>query len=121
RLALAARTITYSEKIEFSGPAYESMSVEGSKVVLRFKHAHGMRAAEGSLKGFTIAGSDKKFYVAKAEIKGDRVIVSSDRVSSPVSVRYGWANFPVVNLQNDSGLFASPFRTDDWPITTGPR
>ena len=36
----------------------------------------------------------------------------------PVAVRYGWAAYPVVNLWNKDGLPASPFRTDDFPITT---
>ena len=64
--------------------------------------------------GFTIAGADKKFHNAKAEIKGDLVAVWSDAVEKPVAVRFGWANYPVVNLWNKDGLPASPFRTDDF-------
>ena len=72
----------------------------------------------GELKGFAIAGADKKFVWAKAEIQGDKVIVSSPEVTEPVAVRYGWADFPVVNLWIKEGLPASPFRTDDFPMTT---
>jgi sialate O-acetylesterase len=119
RLALAARALAYGKKIEHSGPTYDSMSVDGEKVTLRFKHAAaGLVVKGGPLTGFTIAGDDKKFHAAEAKIVGDTVVVSSDKVSNPVAVRYGWAAYPVVNLWNKEDLPASPFRTDSFPITT---
>ena len=122
RLALAARAIAYSEKIEYSGPMYASMDVEGNKAVLRFNHVgKGLEAKDDALTGFTVAGADMKFYNAKAEIKGDTVVVWSDAVEKPVAVRYGWANYPIVNLWNKDGLPASPFRTDDWPKMAAPK
>ncbi len=122
RLALAARAIAYGEKIEYSGPVYDKMEVKDGKAVLHFKHVgKGLEAKDGPLQGFTIAGSDRKFYNAKAEIQGDTVLVSCDQVAEPVAVRYGWANCPVVNLWNKDGLPASPFRTDDFPGVTAKR
>jgi sialate O-acetylesterase len=119
RLAIAARGVAYGEKIETSGPLYEGMKVSGDKVTLRFSHVgSGMVAKDGTLTGFTVAGEDQKFHKANATIEGDTIVVSSDKVSSPVSVRYGWAAYPVVNLWNRDGLPASPFRTDSLPITT---
>jgi sialate O-acetylesterase len=73
------------------------------------------------LKGFSICGEDRKFVWAPAEIVGDKVVVSSPQVAKPVAVRYGWADFPVVNLWNREGLPASPFRTDDFPMITAPK
>jgi sialate O-acetylesterase len=70
------------------------------------------------LQGFTVAGDDRRFVTAQAEIHGDTVIVQSPMVSSPVAVRYGWADYPTGNLFNVEGLPASPFRTDDWPKTS---
>ena len=70
------------------------------------------------LKGFAIAGEDKKFVWAEAKIDGDKVIVSSDEIAEPVAVRYAWADNPVCNLYNEEDLPASPFRTDDWPGVT---
>ena len=45
-------------------------------------------------------------------------MVWSDKVDKPVAVRFGWANYPVVNLWNKDGLPASPFKTDDFRWTT---
>jgi len=69
-------------------------------------------AKGGKLRGFSIAAADKSFVPAKAVIRGDQVLVWSDQVAAPVAVRYGWANVPDVNLFNQAGLPASPFRTD---------
>jgi sialate O-acetylesterase len=113
RLALAARAVAYGEKIVYSGPLYKSMRVEGDEAILSFDHVgSGLAAKGGALTGFWIAGPDKKFIPAAAEIRGDTVVVSSNLVTSPVAVRYGWADYPVVNLWNKDGLPASPFRTD---------
>jgi sialate O-acetylesterase len=113
RLALAARALAYDEKIEYSGPDFDSMKVDGSKAVLHFTHlGGGLVAKDGELKGFSVAGADKVFRPAQAEIAGDTVVVNSTHVPQPVAVRYGWANVPEGNLFNRAGLPASPFRTD---------
>jgi sialate O-acetylesterase len=90
--------------------------------VLRFDHVgKGLEARGGELKGFSICSDDKAFVWAKAEIQGDTVVVSNPQVSKPVAVRYGWADYPLGNLWNKNGLPASPFRTDDFPMTTEPK
>src|SRR5262249_47855439 len=105
--------VAYGEKIVYSGPCYKSMRVEGDEAILNFDHVgSGLVAKGGPLTGFWIAGPDKKFIPAAAEIRGDNVVVSSNRVTSPTAGRYGWADYPVVNLWNKDGLPASPFRTD---------
>ena len=124
RLALAARRVAYGEDIEFSGPIYDSMQIEGDKIRLRFHHAKGLKiaahpgsqSAPAELQAFAIAGADKNWVAAKAVIDGDTVVVSSDQVKEPVAVRYGWANNPACFLYNAADLPASPFRTDDWPL-----
>jgi sialate O-acetylesterase len=113
RLALAARALAYGEKIEYSGPVYESMKVEGAEAILSFSHlGGGLVATDGELKGFMIAGEDQKYFPAQAIIKGDAVVVSAATVPAPKAVRYGWSNVPEVNLFNQAGLPATPFRTD---------
>ena len=91
------------------------VKIDGDKAVLSFSSlGKGLEAKDGPLTGFTVAGEDKKFHEAKAEIKGDTVVVTCDKVDKPVAVRFGWTNTPVVNLFNKDGLPASPFRTDDF-------
>jgi sialate O-acetylesterase len=121
RLSLIALVDTYGKPIEYSGPLYDSMTVEGNKVRLKFTHLGGGLVAKdgGPLKHFAIAGSDQNWAEATAVIDGDTVVVSSPSVAAPVAVRYAWAANPEgCNLVNKAGLPASPFRTDDWQVAT---
>jgi sialate O-acetylesterase len=122
RLALLARQIANGQHIVAMGPVYKGMKVEGNRAVLSFDNVGGGLECRGDkLTGFTVAGEDKKFHNAEAEIRGDTVVVHSPAVEKPVAVRFGWANYPVVNLWNKDGLPATPFRTDDWPGVTQPK
>jgi sialate O-acetylesterase len=114
RLAIAARAVAYGEKIEYSGPVYDSMSIKGRDVVLHFTHrGGGLVAKDGALRSFTISGDDKVFHPARAEIRGDTVVVHSEVVTDPVAVHYSWSKAPDGNLFNKAGLPATPFRTDE--------
>jgi sialate O-acetylesterase len=122
RLAMAARALAYGEKLEYSGPVFNSKKVDGNKVILSFDQIGGGLMAKGDkLTGFTIAGDDGQFVEADAKIEGDSVVVSSPKVENPKDVRYGWKNFMTVNLFNKEGLPATPFKTDDLPYTTVPK
>ncbi|MBQ6245690.1 MAG: sialate O-acetylesterase [Kiritimatiellae bacterium] len=133
RLARWALRDVYGDKdVVVSGPLYNSMGVEGSAIRIVFDHAgSGLVAAEkdpdaggvpavetpgAELRGFAIAGADRRWVWAKARIDGGTVVVSSDQVPKPVAVRYAHRANPMgdCNLYNKEGLPASPFRTDDW-------
>jgi sialate O-acetylesterase len=118
RLSLWALATAYGFDIAYSGPVYRKMERKDGRIVLHFDHA-GVDLAtrdRGPLRGFAIAGEDRKFHWAEARIDGTRVIVESKDVPNPVAVRYAWADNPATaNLVNQAGLPASPFRTDDWP------
>ncbi|MSU52924.1 MAG: acetyl esterase [Opitutaceae bacterium] len=142
RLALIALAKDYGKAIPFSGPIYDSMKVESGKAILSFLHTDGGLTAKplpetdvvssltnetatlvrnspnSQLEGFAICGEDRKWIWSDAKIDGDNVIVWSDKVPSPLAVRYAWADNPTCNLTNGSGLPASPFRTDDFPPVT---
>jgi sialate O-acetylesterase len=122
RLALWALAQIYGRDIVYSGPIYQSMTVAGHAIRLRFEHVGGgLIAADGqALTEFTMAGADQKFAPAVAEIDGNSVIVHSDQVRQPVAVRYAWRNDATPNLANREGLPASPFRTDTWQGVTQP-
>ena len=114
RLALAAEALAYNQKIQYSGPIYKSMKIQGNEIELSFDFIGKWLITKGpELTDFVISSADKVFVPAKAIIKGDKIIVSSDKIMNPVAVRMGWSNVPNVNLFNQAGLPASPFRTDD--------
>ena len=119
RLALAALGTAYGKRVDFAGPRYIGLKAENERLRLRFTDtAGGLVAKDGVLKGFAIAGADRKFVWAEAKVVGDSVLVWSPAVPRPVAVRYAWAQNPDATLYNRAGLPASPFRTDDWPGIT---
>jgi sialate O-acetylesterase len=116
RLTRIALAKTYGRKMEYSGPVYQAIKVEGGAVRVQFTHATGgLSAKGGELKTFVIAGKDGKFVPATVRIDGDAVVVSSADVPNPVAVRYAWESYPEgANFFNGAGLPAAPFRTDSW-------
>jgi sialate O-acetylesterase len=120
RLALLALGIAYKKSVMYSGPLYQSMTVEGNKINIRFANTSSALEARGGgpLTGFAIAGANRQFHWAEATIAGASVVVSSPEVAAPVAVRYAWGDSPHCNLFNKDGLPASPFRTDSWPGIT---
>lgn len=118
RLAAIALHNVYGENIVYNGPVYTSLKTEGNKAIISFTDiGNGLAVHDkyGYIKGFEIAGADKKFHYAQAYISGNTVIVYNDAVTAPVAVRYGWADDNLEdNLFNMEGFPAAPFRTDDW-------
>jgi sialate O-acetylesterase len=115
RLALWALAKIHGQKdLVYSGPLFKAMAVEGNKVRICFDNVgSGLVSRDGKpLTCFKIAGEDKKFVDAKAEIDGQAVVVSADGVDKPVAVRFGWHQESEPNLSNKEGLPVSPFRTD---------
>ncbi|MBW4359250.1 sialate O-acetylesterase [Flavobacterium taihuense] len=122
RLASIALNDIYGKKQVCSGPMYKSMEIKQNQIILTFdKIGSGLLSSDNSqnVKGFEIAGADKVFYSAKAIIKNNKIIVSSENVKNPVAVHYGWADDDTeINLFNKEKFPASPFRTDDWEMIT---
>lgn len=122
RLATNALKLDYGQNIEYSSPMYDTVTFSEGKATVSFKFAGSglmIKDKYGYLRGFEIAGEDKVFYYAKAEILGNTVIVYHPKGVKPVSVRYAWSDAPVeANLYNSEGFPANPFRTDTWPGTT---
>ena len=133
RLAAQALRIAYGQDIVSTGPRFDSMTIEGNKIRIKWKDiGSGLKLAVSPFVSndpvndnpalpidkplsFDIAGADKKWVVAQARIDGNDVLAWSDQVLSPVAVRYGWAQNPQINLYNKEGFPAVPFRTQDWP------
>lgn len=142
RLARIALAKDYGKSVPYSGPVFEALTIKENQAILTFQHAEGGLVAQplgetydvktltretaplvrnsptSQLEGFAICGEDKVWVWAYAKIDGEKVIVTSEKVPNPVAVRYAWADNPTCNLANADGLPASPFRTDDFPLTT---
>jgi sialate O-acetylesterase len=130
RLALCALAKEYGKDVVYSGPHYKGHKVEGNTIRLLFDHIGGglmvgkkkFRSTDpveeipnGTLGHFAISGEDQQWHWATAKIDGDDVVVSSDKVSKPIAVRYAFQSNPEgANLYNRAGLPATPFRTDTW-------
>ena len=114
RLALVALAKTYGEALEYSGPMFEKMEIQGKEIRLRFSHANGLKTADGAAPiGFAISGADGKWFDANARIDGESIVTWSDDVPNPIAIRYAWKNNPAVNLVNGVGLPAVSFRSDE--------
>ncbi|MDE1178634.1 MAG: sialate O-acetylesterase [Edaphobacter sp.] len=109
RLALAARSVSYGEKLVASGPLYRLAYPVGDQMHVWFDEAKGLNAKGGALTGFELAGTDGNFVAATAKIEGDTVVVSSPQVAQPKFVRYAWESYSTANLYNGAGLPASTF------------
>jgi sialate O-acetylesterase len=113
RLALAAQKLAYgNKKLVASGPNAVAVKKTKEGLLVSFdKNGGKLSIKDGNvLRHIAIAGADKKYVWANAKIQGNQLLVSSDKVTDPVSVRYAWADNPEgANLYNTDGLPASPF------------
>jgi sialate O-acetylesterase len=134
RVAATARHLV-GQNVPFEGPRFGSMAVEGGKIRVKYANPDvGLVLAASPYVstmppndnpalpldaplGFEVAGADKKWVNAKAQIDNGAVLVWSDAVPAPVAVRYAWSGNPPVNLYSKDGFPAVPFRTQDWPAT----
>ena len=136
RLARWALAHQYGKDIAYTGPIYQSHSIEGNKVRVQFEQrgaggglmvaSKGMQAdyfknrsayvepareTKGEkLKHFRLAGKDKVWHAAEAAIDGNEVVVTSQAVPNPIGVQYAYSATPMgANLYNRAGLPAIAF------------
>ena len=113
RLARWALNKNYGQDIVISGPLFQSAEFSNGKAIVEFEFGEKLQTPEnGPLRTFELAGMDKIFHHAKAEISGDKVIVWCDLVQKPAYVRYGWQPYSTGNLINGVGLPASTFSSE---------
>ncbi|MCE0497745.1 MAG: sialate O-acetylesterase [Methylacidiphilales bacterium] len=134
RLALAAKHVAYGQNLVYSGPIYDSFTVEGNAIRVNFTQTGGGLIIGrppwidpsvapwpvDKLTGFEIAAADGNYVPADAKIDGNTVVISSPQVTQPVFVRFAWSNVVKANLYNKEGLPAAPFRTDNQPPPMAP-
>ena len=117
RMALAARAMVYGESLKYQSPLFRQATAElqaDGTTALRvwFDQADGLNSSDKAVKGFEVAGEDRKFVAAQARVDGGTVVVSAAALPHPVYVRYAWASYFDTNLYNAAGLPASTFSSD---------
>lgn len=123
RLALWALATQYRKRLEYSGPVYKGLRLEGSNLRLFFHHVgEGLSTRDGKDPShFEIAGADGKFVPAQAKIEGKTIVVRAEGVAAPTQVRYGWLDDAQPNMMNSAGLPASSFRSESTVFLTKPK
>jgi sialate O-acetylesterase len=111
RLALFALDNDYNFDLVSSGPLYKNHVIFKDYIQVDFDNTGSGLVSRGILKDFEIAGADSIFLAAKAEIVNNKVRVWSNKVSTPIHVRYGWKNWMVGTLFNKEKLPASSFNS----------
>ncbi|WP_299230660.1 sialate O-acetylesterase [uncultured Bacteroides sp.] len=120
RMAMSALDKVYDiEGIYSDEPIYKSCRIEDGKMIISFENAsNGLSTYGKPITSFTIAGEDRVFYPAQVRIHKSEIVVFSDKVSSPVAVRYAFTDYAKGCLYNVEGCCASSFRTDNWTEET---
>lgn len=124
RLGLLALKIAYGRQVVCSGPTFSRAEVRSDRVILPFnpENTPVTKDKYGYIRGFEVAGNDRKFHWARATIHQDNLIITSENVKEPVAIRYAWSDNPgIIDLYNKEGLPVAPFRSDDWPLSTAGR
>lgn len=112
RLARIVLATQYNKPVQYKAPIFDSQTIDGKEIRVFFRNADRGLAVKGNeIKGFAIAGPDRKFVWAKAEIEGGSVKVWNDTIPHPAMVRYAWANHPLCNLYGADGMPVAPFRS----------
>ena len=113
RLSNLALKYLYGKKeLKADFPRCEKFVTKGDKLVLSFKYAEKLHSSDGKdIRHFEVAGSNNKYYPAKAEIAGNKIFLISDKVANPLNARYCWSNVAVPNLHNEVNLPPISFRT----------
>ncbi len=124
RLVRWALARDYGMKIPYRSPEFKSMAIAGNKVTVTLDcFGSSLRAFDvAEPRGFAVCGEDKVWRWATGKVLGrDQVEVWSDEVAAPIAVRYAWADNPVCNLFSNDGLPVTPFRSDDFEMSTKPK
>ena len=117
RLAGLALASDYEKQLVASGPLYKNFEKSENILILDFDYkGTGLVANDpGGFhyhSGFEIAGADKMYVPAEAQIVDNKVQVFAASIANPEYVRYAWRDNGIATLFNNEGLPASSFTTE---------
>jgi len=118
RLVRWALVKDYGMKMFYRSPEFKQLTINSNRVVVEF-NCFGSKKLRpfgtDEVKGFAVCGENKVWQSATGKIVGEnKVEVWSDKVLSPMAIRYAWADNPICNLFSLEGLPVTPFRTDTY-------
>jgi sialate O-acetylesterase len=118
RLCWAALHNTYGqEQVCWAGPRYKDMEIRRDTCVVNFTDLPMGICRNYDIRGFEVAGADRRFYPADEALfrwRTNQMLVRSTRVPHPVAVRYCFHDWQPGTLIGGNELPAFPFRTDQW-------
>jgi sialate O-acetylesterase len=107
--------------LTYKFPMYKAMKTEKGKIRIGFENAgNGLIAKDKIISEIYLAGEDRQFQPATAQIEGNSLIVWNKSIKAPVAVRFGFSNTAIPNLFSKEGLPVNLFRTDNWEVDTTP-
>jgi sialate O-acetylesterase len=112
RLANLVLQDVYKKDIPAGFPTWKSVEFNGSKAILTLDFADGLHFKNKNSDQFELAGNDKIYKKAKAEIVGNKIIVETKGLKKPVFVRYNWGNEAIPDLFNKADLPASVYTNE---------
>lgn len=113
RLSLLAQQDVYGKSLLAKGPVFRRFHLDGSEMVIEFDHSKGLKTIDGlAPAAFWLGDQNGNWHPAMARIQNNRVVLKSEKVTAPSACRYAFSGKPQVNLVNEAGLPAYPFRTD---------
>lgn len=119
RLAAIALNRIHGRDTAFRSPEVRRSHVSEDRIILEFDDGPLISRDGHGVRHFEIAGADRVFVPALADVDGRVVQVYAPEVREPVAVRYGWDMNPELNLSTADGRTVGPFRTDDWGVAPG--
>ena len=118
RLGNLALNRTYGKtQFPVRHPRYKSHTVKGNEMWVALDDLDMGICRNYDIQGFEVAGADRIFHPADSvwlHWQTNELVVSSDKVPTPVAVRYCFRDFLPGTLYGGNWLPLIPFRTDDW-------
>ncbi|MBC8126322.1 MAG: sialate O-acetylesterase [Gloeobacteraceae cyanobacterium ES-bin-144] len=114
----------YGMKLLYRSPEFESLKIDGAKALVTIDcFGSSLRPFDlAEARGFAVCGENRQWHWAKGKLIGkNQIELTCEQVANPIAVRYAWADNPVCNLFSNEGLPVTPFRTDDYEMTTKPK
>ena len=112
RFAEVLKTVVYDKK-PFVAPYIAKTKICGGKIIATVTPA-GTRLKKGYIKGFAVAGKDRKFIQAEAKVIGKNTVeIFSPYIAEPTETTYAFSCVnDMCNLKTTSGFAVKPYREE---------